>query len=72
MARAAASTPGVAKATECTLLVALDDGDWLEIVITPGRDGPITDAAYLTMADGIVGDEDGTIIALAGRALSPG
>jgi hypothetical protein len=67
---AMASAPSMAKVTECALLVALDDGDWLEILITTGRGKPIIDAAYLNLAQGIVGDEDGTIVALAGSPSS--
>lgn len=69
-ARAVTPSPAMAQVTECTLLVALDDGDWLEILITTDRDGPTSDAAYLNLAQGIVGDEDGTIITVAGRPSS--
>jgi hypothetical protein len=65
-ARARAAAPAIAKATERTLLLTLDDGDWLDVLITTGRDGLVTDTAYLTMADRIVGDEAETIIVLAG------
>jgi hypothetical protein len=69
-ARALAASLPVTKVTECTFVVALDDGDWLEILITTGGHEPTSDAPYLTLANGIVGDEDGTIVVLAGRPSS--
>jgi hypothetical protein len=68
--RAMTPVRAMAKVAECTLLVALDDGPWLEILLTTDHDGLASDAAYLNLAQGIVGDEDGTIIAVAGRSSS--
>ncbi|MBO0728529.1 MAG: hypothetical protein J2P57_04670 [Acidimicrobiaceae bacterium] len=50
----------------CALLVALDDGDWLEIAVSSARPDPSSDANYVGLAEQIVGDEDGAIVALNG------
>jgi hypothetical protein len=44
------------------LLVALEDGDWLEISIKGAECSSDDASSYLDLADGIVGDEDGTIV----------
>jgi hypothetical protein len=47
------------------LLVELEDGDWLQISIT--RPGTSSDdaSAYLDLAEGLLGDEEGVLIACA-------
>lgn len=45
------------------LLVELDDGDWLEISITSPDLPPDDDSPYLDLANGIIREEDGVIVA---------
>ena len=52
------------------LLVELDDGDWLDISITGPNNPPDEDFPYLELADGIVGDEDGAIIAATPNVIA--
>lgn len=47
-----------------TLLVELEDGDWLAISIS-AREMPVEDFAYLDLAEGILGDEAGVLVAVA-------
>jgi hypothetical protein len=65
VACAAASSTEVPQGSDWELLVELEDGDWLQISIT--RPGTSSDdaSAYLDLAEGLLGDEEGVLIACA-------
>lgn len=65
VARSTASRARLADGVVWQLLVELEDGDWLDISITGPGVVEAEDAAYLTLAEGIVGEESGTVVAIA-------
>lgn len=59
------SSGGMLLGSGWRLLVELEDGDWLDVSITGSGRGSDDGSAYLDLADGILGDEEGVVVGCA-------